>query len=54
MLNLNIEELFNDAIRTVAMPIILKYQKEMGDDNEMLEPQKKDVIDVDENGCVII
>ena len=60
LLNLNIEELFNDAIRTVAMPIILKYQKEVGDENEMTEQKimynshKKDVIDVDENGCIII
>ena len=27
LLNLNVQELFNDAIKTVAMPIILKYQQ---------------------------
>ena len=63
MLNLNIEELFNDAIRTVAMPIILKYQYEADEGNELLEQKimyhskkkgNKNVIEVDENGCIIL
>ena len=38
LLNLNIQELFNDAIKTVAMPIIVKYINEPKDNNlEMLE-----------------
>ena len=38
LLNLNIQELFNDAIKTVAMPIIVKYVNEPKDNNlEMLE-----------------
>ena len=38
LLNLNIQELFNDAIKTVAMPIIVKFINEPKDNNlEMLE-----------------
>jgi GTPase SAR1 family protein len=40
ILSLNIQELFNDAIKTVALPIVLKYQKDANDNNiggELLE-----------------
>ena len=71
LLNLNIEELFNDAIKTVALPIVLKYQKELNNNNielleekihhkkkkgetsEVFKPQNN-IINIDENGCIII
>jgi len=40
LLSLNIQELFNDAIKTVALPIVLKYYKDANDNNlsgELLE-----------------
>ena len=67
LLNLNIQELFNNAIKTVAMPIIIQYLNEPKDNNlEMLEQKivkkkkgeniddkHKKMIQVDENGCSI-
>lgn len=68
LLNLNVQELFNDAIRTVAMPYIIKYQKNPNEiNNELLEqkishkkkkgdknPEKtKKIVQVEENGCFI-
>ena len=66
LLNLNIKELFNDAIKTVALPIVTKYQKETEQNNEELSQHKnstnkkkkgtinnpKNVL-VEENGCNI-
>lgn len=67
LLNLNIKELFNDAIKTVAMPIVLKYLNDPKDNNfEMLDQKiikkkkgeindanNKNLIQTDENGCTI-
>ena len=68
LLNLNIQELFNDAVRTVAMPVILKYQNDLNNNNNMellqqkitkkkkgehKEESNKFKIDVEENGCFI-
>lgn len=67
LLNLNIQELFNDAVKTVAMPIVLKYQNELNDNHlEILKSKitkkkkgehKEEIyklkIDVEENGCLI-
>jgi len=67
LLNLNIQELFNDAIRTVAMPVILKYQKDINENNlelvnkkyskkkkgESKEENNKNKIEIEENGCII-
>lgn len=69
LLNLNIQELFNDAIRMVAMPIVLKHQSVLNDLNLELNKQKlsnnkkkkgenkeentKIELEIDENGCLI-
>lgn len=68
LLNLNIQELFNDAIKLVALPIVIKYQKDPIN-GELLQKKivgqkkkksgsaslsNKDVIPVEENGCIII
>ena len=67
LLNLNIQELFNDAIRTVAMPVILKYQKDINENNlelvnkkyskkkkgDIKEENNKNKIEIEENGCII-
>ena len=69
LLNLNIQELFNDAIKTVALPIILKYKQiPFQNDGQMLEEKIvgnkkkkgeileeiiKKKIPVEDNGCNI-
>ena len=67
LLNLNIQELFNDAVKTVAMPIVLKYQNDLNNNNLELLQQKitkkkkgehkeesyKMKVDVEDNCCLI-
>ena len=69
LLNLNIQELFNDAIKTVAIPYIKKYQKKLemlkmeneiqNDENNKRKKSVENIIEpnmdiqVEDNGCLI-
>ena len=43
LLNLNIQELFNDAIRTVAMPYVKIYEKKLDDFNSTIIPPRPEI-----------
>ena len=43
LLNLNIQELFNDAIRTVAMPYVKIYEKKIDDFNSTIIPPRPEI-----------
>ena len=43
LLNLNIGELFNDAIRTVAFPYVKKYEKRLDECEDECDPQKIEI-----------
>jgi GTPase SAR1 family protein len=69
LLNLNIQELFNDAIKTVAIPYIKRYQKKLemlrmenetqNDENNKRKKSVENIIEtnmdiqVEDNGCLI-
>jgi GTPase SAR1 family protein len=69
LLNLNITELFNDAIKTVTLPIVIKYQREQEQNIEESFQNKssnqkkkkgssntsinKTIIKVGDDGCII-
>ena len=70
LLNLNIQELFNDAIKTVAIPYIKRYQKKLemlrmenetqNDENNKRKKSVENIIEpnmdiqVEDNGCLIV
>ena len=61
LLNLNIQELFNDAIKTVALPIVIKYQNnpienicDENMNNEVSKKKKPEISDFIENKNIIV
>ena len=52
MLNINIEKLFNDAIKTVCFPFVVEfYDKKENNEND--EEILNKILNVNENGCKI-
>ena len=56
MLNINIDKLFNDAIKTVCFPFVLEFYDRKNNNNENNENDDEilnKILNVNENGCKI-
>ena len=55
MLNINIDKLFNDAIKTVCFPFVLEFydKKNNNENNENDDEILDKILNVNENGCKI-
>jgi len=55
MLNINIDKLFNDAIKTVCFPFVLEFydRKNNNENNENDDEILDKILNVNENGCKI-
>jgi GTPase SAR1 family protein len=51
MLNINIDKLFNDAIKTVCFPFVLEFYNRKNDEND--DEILNKILNVNENGCKI-